>query len=185
MLPATRLLPPLIRDHRPAADREGSPQLDAADGRAAIDDPDSRVDPPGFRGSSVRSIADEARSFATIGIASTFAYVVLFTALRLVTAIGNTTANRRLTFGKTGRASLLRDHAGGLAAFGIALAITTGAVGLLERVAPNPGRALEIAVLVAANALATVARFVFLRSWISAERPSHPTPYDWLEGSPS
>jgi len=198
MLPATRLLPPLIRDHRPAADREGSPQLDAADGRAAIGDPDSRVDPPGLRGSSVRSIADEARSFATIGIASTFAYVVLFTALRLVasatianavalfvTAIGNTAANRRLTFGKTGRASLLRDHAGGLAAFGIALAITTGAVGLLERVAPNPGRALEIAVLVAANALATVARFVFLRSWISAERPSHPTPYDWLEGSPS
>ena len=163
MILATRLLPPLIRDHRP-----------------------------------VRSIAAEARFFATIGIASTIAYVVLFTALRwvatatianavalFVTAIGNTAANRRLTFGKTGRASLLRDHAAGLAAFGIALAITTGAVGLLERVAANPGRALEIVVLVAANALATVTRFVFLRSWISAERPSQPTTYDQLEGSPS
>ena len=198
MLLASRLLPPLTRDHRPAADREGSPQPDAADGRAAIDDPDSRVDMPGSRGPTVRSIADEARSFAAIGIASTIAYVVLFTALRLVasatianavalfvTAIGNTAANRRLTFGKTGRTSLLRDHAAGLAAFGIALAITTGAVILLERVSQNPGRALEIIVLVAANALATVTRFVFLRSWISAERPSRPTPYDQLEGSPS
>jgi putative flippase GtrA len=181
MLLATRLLPPSIRDHRPAADREGSPQPDAADGRAAI-----------------RSIWDEARSFATIGIASTIAYVVLFTALRsvasatianavalIVTAIGNTAANRRLTFGKTGRASLLRDHAAGLAAFGIALAITTGAVDLLERVALNPGRALEIIVLVAANALASVTRFVFLRTWISAERRPRPTTYDQLEGSPS
>lgn len=198
MLLASRLLPPPTRDHRPAADREGFPQPDAADGRAAIDDPDSPVDMPGSRGPTVRSIADEARSFAAIGIASTIAYVVLFTALRLVasatianavalfvTAIGNTAANRRLTFGKTGRASLLRDHAAGLAAFGIALAITTGAVSLLERVAQNPGRALEIIVLVAANALATVTRFVFLRSWISAERPSRPTPYDQLEGSPS
>jgi putative flippase GtrA len=192
MLLATRLLPPLIRDDRPAADREGSPQPDAADGRAAINGPDP------FRRPTVRSIAAEARSFATIGIVSTIAYVVLFTALRsvasatiangvalILTAIGNTAANRRLTFGKTGRASLLRDHAAGLAAFGIALAITTGAVGLLERVASNPGRALEIIVLVAANALATVTRFVFLRSWISAERPSHPTTYDQLEGSAS
>ena len=192
MLLAARTLPPLTRDHRPAADREGSPQPDAADGRAAINGL------PGLRRPNVRSIAKEARSFATIGIVSTIAYVVLFTALRwvasatianavalLVTAIGNTAANRRLTFGKTGRASLLRDHAAGLAAFGIALAITTGAVDLLERVAPNPGRALEIIVLVAANALATVTRFVFLRSWISAERPSRTITYDQREGSPS
>ena len=32
------------------------------------------------------------------------------------------------------------------------------------------------------NGLATVARFVLLRTWISA-RPSHPTTYDQLEGS--
>jgi putative flippase GtrA len=102
----------------------------------------------------------------------------------VVTAIGNTAANRRLTFRITGRASLLRDHAAGLAAFGLALAITTGAVGLLERLAPNPGRALEIIVLVTANGLATVARFVLLRSWISAH-PSQPGIYDQLEGSPS
>ena len=39
MLLATRQLAPLIRDHRPAAAREGSPQPDAADGRAAIQSP--------------------------------------------------------------------------------------------------------------------------------------------------
>ena len=39
MLLATRQLPPPIRDHRPAADREGSPQPDATDGRAANLDP--------------------------------------------------------------------------------------------------------------------------------------------------
>ena len=189
MLLATRHLPPLIRHHRPAADRDGSPQPDAADGRAAIVDEGPRPQPP------ARSIADEIRSFAIIGVLSTLAYVVLFTALRsvasatianaialVVTAIGNTAANRRLTFQVTGRETMLRDQAAGLAAFGLALAITTGAVSLLERLAPNPGRALEIVVLVAANGLATVARFVLLHLWISA-RPSHSATYDELEGS--
>jgi len=192
MLLATRHPSALIRHHRPAADREGSPQPDAADGRAAIVD----AVPAGLGRPSARSIADEVRSFATIGVASTLAYVVLFTALRsvataavsnavalLVTAIGNTAANRRLTFRITGRETMLRDQAAGLVAFGLALAITTGAVGLLERVAPNPGRALEIVILVAANGLATVVRFVLLRTWIWG--PSHSTTYDQFEGSMS
>ena len=192
MLLATRHPSALIRHHRPAADREGSPQPDAADGRAAIVDPV----PAGPGRPAARSIADEVRSFATIGVASTLAYIVLFTALRsvatasvanafalVVTAIGNTAANRRLTFRITGRETMLRDQAAGLVAFGLALAITTGAVGLLERVAPNPGRALEIVILVAANGLATVARFVLLRTWIWG--PSHSTTYDQPEGSMS
>jgi putative flippase GtrA len=191
MLLATRHFPPLIRHHRPAADREGSPRPAAAGGRAATGGPGPKPRP------EARSISDEASSFAIIGVASTLAYVVLFTALRLVataavanavalvvTAIGNTAANRRLTFRITGRETMLRDQAAGLAAFGLALAITTGAVGLLERLAPNPGRALEIVVLVAANGLATVARFVLMRTWISGRR-SHPTTYDELEGSMS
>src|SRR5258707_897062 len=66
-------------------------------------------------------------------------------------AIVNTAANRRLTFGVTGHISLLRDHAAGLAAFGVALAMTTGAIGLLDLFAPNAGRRTEILVLVAAN----------------------------------
>jgi putative flippase GtrA len=141
-------------------------------------------------------VTNQLASFAAIGVVSTIAYVVLYAALRTVasagvanavalvlTAVGNTAANRRLTFQVTGRATLLRDHAGGFAAFGLGLAITTGAVGLLERAAPNPGLAREIVVLVAANGLATVARFVVLRWWIAS--PNQPAGYDRLEGSPS
>jgi glycosyltransferase involved in cell wall biosynthesis len=155
-----------------------------------------RVELAGIGRPAVRSIGSEIRSFVTIGVASTVAYVLLYSGLRsavsaalanaialVVTAIANTAANRRLTFGVVGRASLLRDHAAGLAAFGFALAITTGAVWLLELIAPNPGRAAEIVVLVAANALATVSRFVLLRSWISRARRSQVRPSDQLEGS--
>ena len=103
-------------------------------------------------------------SFVVIGIASTLAYVVLYAGLRtflpavaanaaalLVTAVGNTAANRRLTFGVRDRASMLRDQAAGMGAFAIALAITSGAVALLAAAAPHAGRSLEIAVLVVAN----------------------------------
>ena len=54
----------------------------------------------------------------------------------------------------------------GLVVFGLGLAMTTGALGLLERSTPDPGRAAELAALVAANAAATLLRFVLLRSWV-------------------
>jgi len=91
----------------------------------------------------------------------------------VVTAVGNTAANRRLTFGVRGSASMVRDQVAGLVALGIALGLTTVSIGALDIVAPDPGRGVELAVLVAANAAATVTRFVLLRAWIA--RPSHPT----------
>jgi putative flippase GtrA len=130
-------------------------------------------------GSTLRQVA----SFAAIGVVSTAAYVVLYTGLRLalgpaasnalaliVTAIGNTTANRRLTFAVRDRAGALRDQVGGLVALGVALAISTAAVGLLGVLAPATGRAVELAVLVAANVLATACRFLLLRRWIAGPR---------------
>ncbi len=99
-----------------------------------------------------------------------------------VTAFGNTAANRRLTFGVRGRESLVRDHLAGLTAFGVALAITTATIALLEFVAPNPGRVFDA--LIAANALATIARFALLRSWIA--RTGRPSPATIrLERTPS
>ena len=68
------------------------------------------------------------------------------------------------------RASVIRDQAAGLAAFGIALAITSGAVALLAVLAPRAGRPLEIAVLVGANAVATAVRFLLLRAVIAPDR---------------
>jgi putative flippase GtrA len=131
---------------------------------------------PRATGSTVRQLA----SFAAIGVVSTGAYVLLYAALRtslgpaasnavalLVTAVGNTAANRRLTFGVRDRTGAVHDLAGGLVALGVALAITSLAVAALGAVAPGAGRATELAVLVGANILATSSRFVLLRRWIT------------------
>jgi putative flippase GtrA len=138
------------------------------------------------RGSSV---VTQARRFAAIGVLSTLAYAGLYALLRgavnaplanalalTATAVGNTAANRRLTFGVRGRRSLGRDHLAGLIAHGVALSITTPAAALLAAVAPTVGRPVELAVLIAANALATIARFVLLRSWIAGDRRVAPSP---------
>jgi putative flippase GtrA len=135
---------------------------------------------------------NEARRFVAIGIVSTLAYLVIFAALRtvtsatlanaaalLITAVGNTYANRRFTWGIRGRDGAARDHLGGLIAFGIALAITTSSIGVLHLLSPNAGRVAELVVLVAANVLATGIRFVFLRTWIvRARRPSATLPME-------
>jgi putative flippase GtrA len=114
--------------------------------------------------------------FGAIGIASTLAYLALFAVLRpdigaqaanlgalLVTAIANTAANRRLTFGVRGSGRIARHHVQGLVIFGLGLALTGGALGLLSIVDPAPAPAVEIATVMAANLLATLLRFVLLR----------------------
>ena len=83
-----------------------------------------------------------------------------------LTAIGNTAANRRFTFGVSGRPRVARHHAEGLIVFGIALAITSGALGLLHALAPDAHHVTELAVLVGANLVATAVRFVLLRGWV-------------------
>ncbi|MGC5321563.1 glycosyltransferase [Micromonospora arida] len=114
--------------------------------------------------------------FAAVGVASTLAYLLLFVATRgvlgaqpanllalLVTAVANTAANRRLTFGISGRQHAARHHAQGLLAFALGLALTSGALAVLHVVSAMPARPVELAVLVAANLAATVLRFVLLR----------------------
>ncbi len=114
--------------------------------------------------------------FAAVGVASTLAYLLLFVATRgmlgaqpanllalLVTAVANTAANRRLTFGISGRRHAARHHAQGLLAFALGLALTSGALAVLHAVVAVPARPVELAVLVAANLTATVLRFVLLR----------------------
>jgi putative flippase GtrA len=125
------------------------------------------------------SLLRQSVRFATVGVASTVAYLLLFMLLHgwlgaqaanlialLVTAIGNTAANRRFTFGVAGGNAVARHHVEGLIVFGIALAITSGSLVALHAVAPEPGRYIDAAVLVAANLLATAVRFVLLRGWV-------------------
>jgi putative flippase GtrA len=122
-------------------------------------------------------------SFAVVGAASTLAYFALYWLLRnvtsapaanvaslLITAVANTAANRRLTFGVRGRRMLARDHTGGLVALAIALVITTASLAALHTASSNPGRLTELAVLGGANLAATAARFVLLRAWIYHSR---------------
>jgi len=125
-----------------------------------------------------RSLLRQGVLFAAIGITSTVAYLMLFLALRgmtgaqganlvalLVTAVANTAANRRFTFGVRGRTGVARHQFEGLLVFGVGLALTSGSLALLTAVA-EPSRLVELVVLVAANLLATVVRFVLLRGWV-------------------
>ncbi len=80
-----------------------------------------------------RSLLNQSVRFAAIGILSTLAYLALFPALRpvgaqganlaalLLTAIANTAANRRFTFGIRGRVNAGRHQFEGLIVFGIGL----------------------------------------------------------------
>ena len=99
-----------------------------------------------------------------VGAASTVAYILLYLLLRdflpaqaanaiglLVTAVANTGVNRRLTFGIRGRAHAARDQVRGLIAFGIGLALTSGALGALHAASARPSRAAEVLVLILAN----------------------------------
>jgi putative flippase GtrA len=84
----------------------------------------------------------------------------------LLTAVGNTAANRRLTFGVRGRAGVARHQFRGLIAFAAGLLLTSGALAMLHAVSPAPGRGTEVVVLVAANLAATLVRFALYRNWV-------------------
>ena len=121
-----------------------------------------------------------AGTFAAIGVLSTLAYVALYALLRpfvaaavalVATAVGNTAANRRFTFAVRGRDGMARDHAAGLLALGVALAITTAALAGLDVVAPGAPQAVEVVILVAANGAATLVRFLVLRAALERRRP--------------
>ena len=153
-------------------------QLRAQLGRAPLE-PDTPGVPVGLTRQLVR--------FAAVGTASTLTYAALYVLLRqglgaqaanlaalLVTAVANTAANRRLTFGTAGGRKAGRHQFRGLPVFLLALALTSGALFGLEAAVPSPGLALELAVLTAANLAAAVLRFVLLRSFVfrSRRRPA-------------
>jgi putative flippase GtrA len=127
--------------------------------------------------------------FGGVGLTTTVAYFAIFWLLRsiatpavanlvalVITTLANTAANRRLTFGVTGRQRLLRAHAGGLLAFGLSLTMTTGTISALQLAAPRAGTLVELGALGLASALATVARFLLLRAAIYHPRRSRQLP---------
>jgi putative flippase GtrA len=170
------------------ADLRGMARLGAGFARGSIQVPQLRA--PGWAGgraSQVRGLSLQVARFTVIGVASTIAYLALFLLLRLampaqaanvisllLTAVANTAANRRLTFGISGRSNAARHQVKGLIAFGLGLVLTSGSLAMLGQA----GRLTEICVLLAANLVATVIRFLLYRYWVfgRAERPPEAWP---------
>jgi putative flippase GtrA len=90
------------------------------------------------------------------------------TELLVLTAVANTAANRRFTFGLRGRDELARHHVRGALVFVLTLGLTTGALAVLHGLVATPPGPVELAVLVVASTAATVTRYVALRSWVFA-----------------
>src|SRR3954466_3342590 len=135
------------------------------------------------------SLVTQFVRFALVGVLSTLASLLIFMLLHeplgaqaanltalLVTAVANTAANRRLTFGIRGGAGAARAQLQGLVVFGLGLALTSGTLAGLHAATATPSRTVEGAALLAANAAATLLRFVLFRGWVS--RPRTPSTTD-------
>ncbi|GAA3969779.1 hypothetical protein GCM10022231_33780 [Gordonia caeni] len=150
-------------------------------GRERDNGPELAGVPAGMAGQVIR--------FVTVGVASTLAFALLYLLLHTyvgaqtanflalaITAVANTAANRRFTFGVRGRAGIVRHHLFGWGVFLFGWAVTAGSlVGLHAVLTTWPDlvsgstRGLELAVLIVANLVATATRFVGLR-WIFVRR---------------
>ncbi|MFF9312018.1 glycosyltransferase [Streptomyces sp. NPDC014748] len=133
-------------------------------------------------------LARQLVGFCVVGVLSTLFYLLLYSLFRqfagsqtanaaalLVSAVANTAANRRLTFGVRGRGGAVRHQAQGLVVFGIGLVLTSGSLAALNAATSSPAHSTELAVLVAANLAATVLRFLLFRAWVFPDRQPQPT----------
>lgn len=143
--------------------------------------------PASFRAAEqtrVGSLFGQLVRFGAIGAASTLAYLLIFLFGRgfldpqlanfvalLITAVANTAANRRFTFGIQGGNPVLH-HFEGLIVFGIGLLLTSGALAAVHSTT-TPGRWAEVLTVVGANLAATAVRFLLFRLWVF-RRPADP-----------
>ncbi|MFB7177420.1 glycosyltransferase [Streptomyces sp. NPDC056257] len=151
------------------------------------DDPRDRTALPGVDGGLARQLL----GFCAVGALSTLLYLLLYSAFRggtgpqtangaalLLSAVANTAANRRLTFGVRGRDRAVRHQAQGLVVFGIGLALTSGSLAALGAATADPAHGTELAVLITANLAATVLRFLLFRAWVFPDRRDTPAKDD-------
>ena len=170
---------------RPARDRPAQPDRQRSSrsrrsgeafGRPRIADPRT-------------ALAARILRFAFVGVISTLAYILLYLLLRqampaqfanllalLITAVGNTALNRRITFGVRGVENRTRHHLRGLVTFFIGWSLTASSLWLLHTAVAVPAQSVEIIVLTAANLAATVVRFSLFQAWVfDDEAPTLPT----------
>lgn len=132
---------------------------------------------PSFFGQVIR--------FGMVGGISTMAFALLFLLFQgplgaqqanflalLLTAVGNTAANRRFTFGINGPEKLFTQQFQGLVVFALAWSITSSSLLALHTINPDSSSTMELVTLTGANILATLMRFVLLRIWVFRVRNS-------------
>jgi putative flippase GtrA len=125
------------------------------------------------------ALAARVLRFCAIGVLSTAAYALLYLVLRqgmpaqvanllalLITAIGNTALNRRITFGVRGVRGRWRHQVRGLVAFGVGWSLTAASLWLLHTAIAAPHQAVEVIVLTIANLAATVVRLSLFQAWV-------------------
>ncbi len=119
--------------------------------------------------------------FVAVGIFSTMAYGVLYLVFRgafspmtanasalVLTTLANTAANRRITFGVSGRNGAIRHQVQGMMVFACGLGITSAALWLFDHTTSSSHPLVEVAILTVANLGVTVLRFLLMRTWIFA-----------------
>ncbi|MFZ3569217.1 glycosyltransferase [Streptomyces sp. BH097] len=126
-----------------------------------------------------KGLARQLLGFCVVGALSTLLFLLLYSGFRtfsgaqlanaaalFVSAIANTAANRRLTFGVRGRDKAVRHQAQGIVVFGIGWALTSGSLAALDTASGSPSHSTELIVLIAANLAATILRFLLFRAWV-------------------
>lgn len=120
--------------------------------------------------------------FVVVGVLSTALFALLYLVLRLwldpavanlgallLVGVVNTEGNRRWTFNREGGPRLAL-HLRAAVVFGVSYLVATGTVGLLGRIAPEAGPAVEASVLVTTYAVLTLVRYLVLSRWVFARR---------------
>ncbi len=125
-------------------------------------------------------VSRQVMSFAAIGVASTITSLVIFLVLRIpigpvaanvvaltTTTVANAWANRRWTFGWHGPEQRWRQLGTAVAIYAVTTVVSSMAVAAVQ------GPVLmELAAILLTWSLATVTRFVLMRSWVFRRRPA-------------
>jgi len=142
-------------------------------------------------------LAGELLRFAGVGAVSTVVFGALFVILAgplgsagadivalSTTAAANLAANRRVTFARRGRLGRARHYRAGLAVAMLPLGLTLAVLGALG-LADVTSLPVTLLALSAANAAATLFRFVFMRHWVFGScRSDLPVGQDQGHGGP-
>lgn len=134
-------------------------------------------------GQPAGTVKRQLPAFAIIGVLSTLFYLGLYWVARFavdpqaanlialaVSAVANTAANRRFTFGITGSEGALKHQAQGAVAFLIGLGLSSGVLKLLDLAAPHASKVVELGGLIVANGLATIVRFLLMKVWVFKDK---------------